>query len=657
MEAMPSSTSASSHAQAGPSSPAQAGRPYRSHKVPACGTCRKRKIRCDMDIPDQPCRFCREKRVVCQNSVKNNRQRIGSAGSEQFQADKRRSMEPNESSSSEMRRPEQFQPSSDMASLSRYPAIMGTSPTECGIIMNPTMAEDVQVLENYLTSKSLPTPSTSRPYTVVSRRADDPIVYVTVPRRRQGLRTATDPGRTQREILEQILGPLKTEVIKLYFDHLHPCFPILDEEAFCDLWKREPGRISSTLVCDIYCISLLFWNKSDLLSTHPRPDLSFAWNQAVIALQDDFMAPTISTIESALLDMNGRPVMQVAGNIVNAGRTVTLAHSLGLHRDPTAWKATIREKNLRIRLWWGVFIQDSWSSFAHGIPPSIQQVFNDVPVPTLQSLLPVNVSAAQEDAAMTFLQLCLLTRTLRETLDPVYSLDAKSGAFWRVLRRLECALDDWEHGLPDHLRLSSSAAQARVNGSSNLWFCFLSLKLLLCRLAFRTAVADTEETGNEAKRYRFAMLREASSTAVAFICELQYSQLQEFWLPYTGHLLVSATTILLRCTVESTEASVKNKCATKLAQLLDRLQYASVECGWDLADFCIERCGESISKVVSFESTISRTIVPEQRIQLIDTNDVFGENDLQDLLLPVDSLDFPWENVWDTTEGLWSTYT
>lgn len=395
----------------------------------------------------------------------------------------------NRISSSELTRPNSDQSLNSDVGLSQYPAITGTSPNESSIIMNPTMAEDVQVLENYLTSKALRTSSTNRPYTVVSKGASDPVVYITVPRHRQGLRTATDPGREQREILEQILGPLKTEVIKLYFDHLHPCFPILDEETFCDLWTRDPDRISSTLVCDIYCVTLLFWNKSDVLVGHPRPDLVFAWNQAVTALQEDFMAPTLSTIESALLDMNGRPVLQITGNICNAGRTVTLAHSLGLHRNPTMWKATIREKNLRIRLWWGVFIQDSWSSFAHGVPPNIQKRYNDIPLPTLESLLPVNVSVAQKDAAMTFLQLCSLTRTLGDTLDLVYSLEADSGSFWRVLRRLECALDDWESELPDFLQLSNPSAHSRVNGSSSLWFCFLSLKLLLCRLAFRVSTA------------------------------------------------------------------------------------------------------------------------------------------------------------------------
>src|SRR5689334_3269495 len=96
-----------------------------------------------------------------------------------------------------------------------------------------------------------------------------------------------------------------------YFDHLHPCFPVLDEKTFSDMWHKDNDRISSTLICDLYASALLFWNKSEELRHHPRPDAQFIWNQAVAALQDDFMAPTISTVHAALLDMVGRPVMQV----------------------------------------------------------------------------------------------------------------------------------------------------------------------------------------------------------------------------------------------------------------------------------------------------------------------------------------------------------
>lgn len=120
---------------------------------------------------------------------------------------------------------------------------------------------------------------------------------------------------------------------------------------------------------------------------------------------------------------------------------------------------------------------------------------------------------------------------------------------------------------------------------------------------------------------------------------------------------MSASTILLRCTVESTEPNVQNNCATTLAQLLEWLKFASAECGWDLADFAIERCGESISRVASFVNAVGKTIATEQpQLQTADVDDVLDTQDLQDLLLPVDSLDFPWETLWDTTEGLWPTY-
>jgi hypothetical protein len=174
-------------------SPAQTGRPYRSHKVPACETCRKRKIRCDIDIADQPCRFCREKRIVCQNGMRQNNRspRLLGQMSERFNSTSSTAvMGKSDSSQATLGEPD---------SLSH---ITGTSPTDTSIIMNPTMAEDVQVLENYLVSKGPRTSSTIRPYTLVPSGAGAPVVYVTVPKRRRGLGTAADPGRTQREILE-----------------------------------------------------------------------------------------------------------------------------------------------------------------------------------------------------------------------------------------------------------------------------------------------------------------------------------------------------------------------------------------------------------------------------------------------------------------------
>lgn len=110
----------------------------------------------------------------------------------------------------------------------------------------------------------------------------------------------------------------------------------------------------------MYAVSLSYWNCSDGLRSHTRPDAQFVWNQAVLALKDDFMAPSMVTVHAALLDMLGRPVYQITGNILNAGRTVNLAHSQGLHRDPSTWRTKDSEKRIRIRAWWALVIHDHW---------------------------------------------------------------------------------------------------------------------------------------------------------------------------------------------------------------------------------------------------------------------------------------------------------
>ena len=126
------------------------------------------------------------------------------------------------------------------------------------------------------------------------------------------------------------------------------------------MFEEHPERISSTLICSMYAISLVYWQNSSELTGTRRPNMDFAWNQANAALEDDFVAPYMTTIQAALLGMGGRPVAQIQHNIANAGRVVTCAHSIGLHRDPTAWNATETEKDLRLRLWWSVLIHDYW---------------------------------------------------------------------------------------------------------------------------------------------------------------------------------------------------------------------------------------------------------------------------------------------------------
>ncbi len=82
------------------------------------------------------------------------------------------------------------------------------------MIVGPVMAEDVQLIENYMSSQYRVHRKPHGPlYDSVSDNPEDPVLYLTVPRKRLGLSQNNRPGEKQREILEQILGPLINEVV------------------------------------------------------------------------------------------------------------------------------------------------------------------------------------------------------------------------------------------------------------------------------------------------------------------------------------------------------------------------------------------------------------------------------------------------------------
>jgi hypothetical protein len=48
-----------------------------------------------------------------------------------------------------------------------------------------------------------------------------------------------------------------------------------------------------------------------------------------------------------------------------------LSNSLGLHLECKLWGIPAWEKRLRRRLWWAIYIEDTWRSFLSGRPPFI----------------------------------------------------------------------------------------------------------------------------------------------------------------------------------------------------------------------------------------------------------------------------------------------
>jgi len=371
---------------------------------------------------------------------------------------------------------------------------------------------------------------------------------------------------------------------------VHYHFPILDDEI-CELLRTgQFSKVPNNAMCVIYALGSPMWSRSDTLKMHPRPDCYYLWNKAISAVLEDFLSPGMSTIQAALLDQIGRPSVSIVGNITLCGRTVSLAQTFGLHRDPSKWNITDNEKSVRIRAWWCCLIADHWSSIAYGAPPSISRGYHDVPRPTVASLISPKSTQQQKHATTCFVHLCVLTELLGDILPLVYQISPDREHLAREISRFKLELNELETRLPDWMPLPNRP------GSSMLWLCFLSIRLVLARITFRSAILD----GNSSLgRARMDQLRTASSAVLEYILTLGESQFYDFWLPYATQILVHAITVSLRCTVETTDAEVRGLAVDRLQRVVAHMRHARDAYEWDIAIYALERCAEPVAKIAA----------------------------------------------------------
>ncbi|KAL4781691.1 fungal-specific transcription factor domain-containing protein [Aspergillus varians] len=594
-------------------------RPYRSHKVRACDLCRKRKSRCTVDIPGQSCLLCRVQGADCHYQEESISElstphtqepavwHSDSVG-EAFHAGQKRKRTPENASPSQPSRP-----GDGLSGIRRSDSAMpsrGSEPrrhavedphNESVFIVGPVVADDANVIEKHMpphrSNKSVE--PKNQPYNVYSSDPRKPILYTTVSRRRQGMRVGIPPGENQKEILEQILGPFKDDLVRLFLDRFNAAFPIFDGEAFWEAYISDsPSEPPASLLCQVYSMSLVHWKHTPKLACHPKPDVRYAVNLTVAALHEEFSAPGLSTISAALIDLTGRPIFSMTGNAISSGRMVSLAHCLGLNRDPSNWKLSQQEQNQRVRLWWAVVIHDRWGSFGHGVPPQIARNQYDVPLPSVEVLVPpASRSPERVRAAHCHIALCRLTEILAELLPLVYGLQLRSPReTTKEIRRIRTDLDVWEDSLPDWIRSPLTPSEDRVAGLCSLQLAFLAVKLLVGRIELND-VNNSEAELPEARRYFQTECRKGAEEIVQFISSLRKENFQEFWLPYSAFHLTSTATLLVRCAFETSDPEVARTCLANVESFRAILRRVREEYDWDVADMCLDHCERILNRL------------------------------------------------------------
>lgn len=231
-------------------------RPYRSHKIPACDRCRRQKRRCTNGGPGNSCLLCRLQNTPCQYSEPAGERRLGrppsKAASEvisrpdglQSPSSGRNARTPI-SSSTRRTRPRYNQATEESIGGAHYSGNLNNedSVAKSSMIVSPVITEDIQVLDQFMSDKSSNT-TRRRPQNLHSDGSDDPVLYLSVPRRREGLVLAENPGIKQKTIISHLVAPYANELIDLSVPDLLDNLILTKRQVFpaCSPCISIPGR-------------------------------------------------------------------------------------------------------------------------------------------------------------------------------------------------------------------------------------------------------------------------------------------------------------------------------------------------------------------------------------------------------------------------------
>jgi hypothetical protein len=169
------------------------------------------------------------------------------------------------------------------------------------------------------------------------------------------------------EAIEQAVSPHAPALIDLYFNTVHPSFPIIQKHVFLERFRNGERNFAAPLLAGMYLLALNWWSHDERLANLAKPNVAELEAIASTTLVDAMQKPKLSTVQAGLLLLQ-RPE---SDSWSLTTQLVAIGQEIGLHLDCSNWDIPLWERALRKRIAWALYTQDKWSSLIHGRPSHI----------------------------------------------------------------------------------------------------------------------------------------------------------------------------------------------------------------------------------------------------------------------------------------------
>ncbi|KAF8858067.1 hypothetical protein BDZ45DRAFT_591724 [Acephala macrosclerotiorum] len=526
----------------------ESGTNIRSRKDRPCDACRRRKSRCVIHEGQTSCVLCQFHTQECTfvQSPQPRKRKLNTEGKEESSA-KRRKRRTTESSVSSLGATNSLV--EDMANIGgptllkrtlglqndRYSQYIGpTTDFEPSLIdLSPFDPQDESLLSRG-----------------ILRKVSDVDTFLMLP-------DYNTPGHEHviddADAIEDLVKPHGPALLELYFKIIHPNFPILQKAVFYEKYNRSYREFSPPILAAVYILAINWWDHSEELASHTRPDLRELERLARVTLADAMYRPKLSTIQAGLL-LSQRPE---GDQWAPTAQLVAIGQELGLHLDCSNWKIPPWERGLRKRLAWALYMQDKWGSLVHGRPSHVFASNWAVQALSLNDFADVEYdesdveeSAEYERGRLLFTQMIILSQILAEVLDAFYTLQAMAAVthagaqgthlVLQLAKPVQLKLKEWFAALPQSLRMDSSTAVQSPNrliSTGFLHLAYFATEITLHRRIIRslspTSSSSAAQNTPALDPYIVHICRSAAKTrlisAMDFVNRLTSSHLRSFW--------------------------------------------------------------------------------------------------------------------------------
>ncbi|KAI9499255.1 fungal-specific transcription factor domain-containing protein [Zychaea mexicana] len=389
---------------------------------------------------------------------------------------------------------------------------------------------------------------------------DDDIVLV---------RDSDDATREATEQTEELVPRKVIEtLIHCYFDMPNTTLPILNKEEYLDAFEERKTPPPPTLLTYAICSYACFLISSE----HPAfAEAGMGCEQVFHALVDraaqlirhDYLVPRISTIK-ALVILCSLPTYSTSSyrNWILAGMAVRMAQDVGLHRTVKTDQMSKEHVEARKRLWYSVYVTDRWCCAVMGRPLAISDSDCDVDLPDMKG-----PNGEDYDIFVNFVK---LSSILGELLRRIYSPKAKAAGYRgavmeQTLSHFQRMLMDWFEQLPDDCRVIEEdlaaiqknpdqfAGTKKLDQGGPLTICYHSVTVLLNRPFI---LLESETAGEGETLYADASRRcmEAAKLVIDIARTIPSASTARFGWNFSVYSVFQATLIhVYNCTSNSPE--------------------------------------------------------------------------------------------------------